>query len=102
MTLFSHDDDPDDPKIFIKKRPLSPQAQAIMDVYHAAPVVGVGLDAADRLGIAAAIKALVQQTLPEEPEYPMGTCGIKQLQREERDRLRTQQLAVAAELEGKP
>jgi hypothetical protein len=31
MTLFSHDDDPDDPKIFIKKRPLSPQAQAVKD-----------------------------------------------------------------------
>ena len=37
--------------------PLSPAAQAVMDAYHAAPIVGVWPRDADALGVAAALRA---------------------------------------------
>lgn len=41
-------------------RPLSPAAQAVLDAYNDAPVIG-GPHGGDALGIAAAIRALVEQ-----------------------------------------
>jgi len=49
--------------------------------------------------IAAAIRELVEQTLPEEPPVRGMAPGLD-IARRQRQRIRAQQLAVAAELEG--
>jgi hypothetical protein len=87
--------------------PLSPAAQAVLDAYQDAPIIG-GPHGGDALGIAAAIRALVEQTLPREdkpPNYRQTQTSIadrleiacKCLQRQE---TRAELLAVAAELDG--
>ena len=82
---------------------LSPTAQAIFDAYGE----GCNLLLMKRFpplscpGVAAAIRALVEQALPEEG---VGTWepAYKLHERTERKRLRREFLAVADELEGNP
>jgi hypothetical protein len=90
-------------------QPLSPAAQVVFDAAEKAYwCPGVDYQA-DLMAIgAAAIRALVEQTLPEEPESPCGDTepwpgtyqAMSDAAWEQRQRLRAQQLAVAAELEG--
>ena len=65
-------------------QPLSPAAQAVMDAYHAAPIVGVFPQDGDQLGVAAALRAANAQI----PPLRYAADYIEHL------------LAIAAELEG--
>jgi hypothetical protein len=65
---------------------LSPAAQAVLDAY-------IDEDRAGRLAIAAALRAAVDQVVPEEPEGGMAPRWIRQ---EVRRKFR----AIAAELDG--
>jgi hypothetical protein len=65
-----------------------PLWRVMQEAYCAADGTTSPPDALDAPLYAAEIEALRDLIVPEEPEYPMGTCGIKQLQREERDRIR--------------
>ena len=73
--------------------PLSPAAQAVLDAAEQVPVPHGLVFSLIHLEIAAAIRALVEQTLPA--ERPTHT-----LQQTQRQHTRTQQLAIAAELDG--
>jgi hypothetical protein len=80
--------------------PLSPAAQAVLDAYEDAPIIG-GPHGGDALGIAAAIRALVEQTLPDEGDrWREDLRGDAWLQWEQRRNTRAVQLAIAAELDG--
>jgi hypothetical protein len=70
--------------------PLSPAAQAVFDAFVAEAGPG---HRHQREAIAAAIRALVEQTLPAEK-------FAYALQQTQRQHTRTQQLAIAAELDG--
>ena len=74
-------------------RPLSLAAQAVLDAAGQVPVPHGLAFPLIRLEIAAAIRALVEQTLPT--ERPTHT-----LQQTQRQHTRTKQLAIAAELDG--
>jgi len=81
-------------------QPLSPTAQAVLTAANAAywSTEVMCPNDADVIAVAA-IRALVEQTLPEErPPLMMRGHELERLC--ERQHLRTQQLAVAAELEG--
>jgi hypothetical protein len=81
--------------------PLSPAAQAVLDAYHRElPPDG------QPGGIAAAIRALVEATLPEEKQFrggmrPGGTQPVTsdEFRQAQRRHTRAQQLAIAAELD---
>ena len=72
-------------------QPLSPAAQAVMDAYHAAPIVGVFPQDGDQLGVAAAMRAAGEQ-LEAAPGQSHQTPGIIAAERQLR--------RWAAELEG--
>ena len=82
-------------------RPLSPAAQAVMEAFHDAPVTG-GPHGGDALGIAAAIRALVEKVVPymDEPDWggPSFNCDIELYA--DNQRIRAEILAIAAELDG--
>ncbi len=88
-------------------QPLSPTAQAVLDAAEKAyQCPGVDYQA-DLMAIgAAAIHALAERTLPEEPPPHRGmrpggsTLTWQESLSVERQRIRATQLAVAAELEG--
>ena len=65
---------------------LSPAAQAMLDAYEGANM-SAGLDGADRGGIAAVLRALADQVVPEEPYYE--NCDV----------VREEILDIAAELD---
>ena len=46
---------------------LSPAAQAVLDAYEAAPIVGVWPGDADALGVAAALRAAADQVISPVP-----------------------------------
>lgn len=77
---------------------LSLIAQVVLDAYHDAPIVGVYPRNADALGVAAAIRALVEQTLPEEIPWDIDHLCAEDLW-DQRQRIRAAMLAVADELE---
>jgi hypothetical protein len=86
---------------------LSPAAQAVLDAYHAAPIVGVFPQDADALGVAAALRAAADQVVPVEVSLcrgvrPGGTGSIApdEFKQDQRQKTRRQLLAIAAELEG--
>lgn len=84
---------------------ISPAAQAVMDAYHAAPIVGVFPQNADALGVSAALRAAADQVAPVAPEYQPGDPpdyeGMMLWHRwSESQLIRRQLLAIAAELEG--
>ena len=72
---------------------LSPAAQAVMDAYHDAPVIGVWPGDGDAFGVAAALYAAVNQVVPIEYEDIHG-CWY-----EKKNRVREQFLDIAKELE---
>ena len=76
-------------------RDLSPAAQAVLDASSDAPV-GDGWNA-DRLAIAAALRAAANQVVPEEPLY--GGDQRWMFERDARQACRKKLLAIAAELE---
>jgi hypothetical protein len=67
--------------------PLSPAAQAVLDAYEDAPIIG-GPHGGDALGIAAAIRALVEQVAR------IGPTGMPHI-------IHADIIAIAAELDGK-
>jgi hypothetical protein len=89
--------------------PLSPAAQAVMDAYHAAPVVGVYMKEGDQLGVAAALRAVADQVAPESlepnrtinepPERDVVFIGAWHIWNTQRT-LRSKLHAIATELEG--
>ena len=74
-------------------KPLSPAAQAVLEVVTAAPHCGSG-----RIKAAAALRAAADQVLPEEPLH--GGDQRWMYERDIRQEFRNQLLAIAAELEG--
>ena len=78
---------------------LSPQAQAVMDAYHDAPIDGIFPRDADALGVAAALRSATDQVVPEsdivDAEEWIGQSAWQQAEQSVRFRL----LAIAAELE---
>jgi hypothetical protein len=80
-------------------KPLSPTAQAVLDAFTA-DNYGVCLEG-DPERIAAAIRALAESTLPEESS-PLMMRGHELERLCERQRLRAEFLAVAAEIENQP
>jgi hypothetical protein len=93
----------------VMSKPLSPAAQAAMDAYHAAPIVGVFPQDGDQLGVAAAILALADQVVPEgsacmirmpETDVDGNEAGGMLLTAEPNARIRAEILAIAAELGG--
>lgn len=74
--------------------PLSPAAQAVMDAYEAAPIVGVYPQDADQLAIAAALRALADHHAPAWA----GTGPACHWHPD--DRTRRELRNIAAELEG--
>jgi hypothetical protein len=95
-------------------QPLSPTAQAIKAATdklislpstcpsHTADLLRAQSWAMDREIVAAAIRELTEQTLPEEaePTPPYGEPSWNRERRHQRQSLRSEFLAVAAELEG--
>jgi hypothetical protein len=77
---------------------LSPQAQATLDAYDNRYEMVGPLETWQEPCLAAAIRELVEQTLPEEG-IPDWEPAYKLHERQQRQRIRAQQLAVAAELE---
>jgi hypothetical protein len=81
--------------------PLSPTAQAVLDAYNDAPVIG-GPHGGDALGVAAAIRALADQVVPymAEPDWGASSynCDIELYA--DNKRIRAEILARAAELDG--
>jgi hypothetical protein len=84
---------------------LSPAAQAVLDASMVAS--GSPPPARHRESVAAAIRALVEQTLPEEEPFrggmrPGGTQPVTpdEFRQAQRRHTRAQQLAIAAELDG--
>jgi hypothetical protein len=85
---------------------ISPAAQAVLDAYHAAPIVGVFPQGADALGVAAALRAAADQVVPEDDNEPNLTefsnrgllCNWCEWY--QRGTTRNRILAIAAELEG--
>jgi hypothetical protein len=73
--------------------PLPPAAQAVLDAAEQVPVPHGLAFPLIRLEIAAAIRALVDQVVPEDPCG--NDCCITQC-----ERIREDQLAIAAELDG--
>jgi len=91
----------------ITPRPLCPAAQAVLDAAEQVPVPNGLAFPLIRLEIAAAIRALVEQTLPEEEPFrggmrPGGTQPVvmEEFRQAQRRHTRTKQLAIAAELDG--
>ena len=81
--------------------PLSPAAQAVLDAAEQVPVPHGQAFPLIRLEIAAAIRALVEQTLPDEGDrWREDLRGDAWLQWEQRRNTRAVQLAIAAELHG--
>ena len=81
--------------------PLSPAAQAVLDAVERVPVPHGQAFPLIRLEIAAAIRALVEQTLPEEGHtLPIHIPSAEWLRFDERKKIRGDQLAIAAELYG--
>jgi hypothetical protein len=74
---------------------MTSQDQPLWRVMQSAYFEGHRPGSCEHRGYAAEIEVLRDLIVPEEPEYPMGTCGIKQLQREERDCIRAQLTAEA-------
>jgi hypothetical protein len=78
-------------------QPLSPAAQAIWDAYNAAfDEAGVFTDYGDAL--AAALRALADQVVPEPDDFDKDNFSIQALRL--RCVMRDQILTIAAELEG--
>lgn len=78
--------------------PLSPAAQAVLDAVVDGALPPFHLIA--RPMAAVAIRALVEQTLPEEP-WPVSMMGpVYVAEAKQRRKLRAEQLAIAAELGG--
>lgn len=78
---------------------LSANAEAILDAYYAAPTD-------EKLFLAAILRAIADQVVPEEAPEPTGMrpCGdtfsARWIMRAERVKMRKQLFAIAAELEG--
>jgi hypothetical protein len=87
-------------------QPLSPQAQAVLDAFLNLPLNSRQVADGNtlKLKMAAAIRALVEQTLPEEPEpeFPLDEHDYCMGSRITRQRIRAAMLAVADELEALP
>jgi hypothetical protein len=80
--------------------PLSAAAQAVLDAYEDAPIIG-GPHGGDALGIAAAIQALVEQVVPDEGHtLPIHIPSAEWLRFDERKKIRADMHAIAAELDG--
>ena len=85
---------------------MSPAAQAVLDASSDAPV-GDGWNA-DRLAIAAALRAAADQVVPEQAEPPCGESEpwpqsyqlMADSKWEQRQQTRAELLAIVAELEG--
>lgn len=82
--------------------PLSSAAQAVLDAHRHAP-------AHDRLALAAALRALADQVVPDEASprrgvRPGGTGSIApdEFKQDQRSETRRRILAIAAELESRP
>ena len=73
---------------------LSPAAKAVLDAYDNSPF---GEDCGDRVAIAAALRAVVDQVLPENAE-PVGD-EHDAARADQWLRIRLKMLAIAAELE---
>jgi len=86
-------------------RPLSPAAQAVLEAVDKVCVTAFLFTRRDVA--AAAIRALVEQTLPEEEPFrggmrPGGTQPVvmEEFRQAQRRHTRTKQLAIATELDG--
>ena len=77
-------------------KPLSPSAQAVLDAYDNAPFVD--FDIADRVAIAAVLRAAADQVVPEQLEGPTGS-GFRWGAWATKNGVRAELLAIAAELE---
>ena len=83
---------------------LSPAAQAVLDAYDNSPF---DEDYGDRVAIAAALRAAADQVVPEQVEPPCGETEpwprgyqlMSDAQWEKCQQLRSELLAIAAELE---
>ena len=73
-------------------RPLSPAAQAVLDAFWKQP--------GWRSAIAAALRAVADQVVPEQPTIPNGDLTEQTYRWDERSGIRAEILAIAAELEG--
>jgi hypothetical protein len=83
---------------------LSPAAQAVLDAYWKSPW-DPSLQHEDRYAIAAALRAAADQVVPEEPApkgmRPAGEVySAREIKRQQRQDIRAQLLAIAAELRG--
>ena len=89
----------DNPEPAVEKAKLSPAAQAVLDASSDAPV-GEGWNA-DRLAIAAALRAAADQVVPEEysARYP-GHSAWQNGCTDANKLIRRDLIAIAAELEG--
>jgi hypothetical protein len=76
---------------------LSPAAQAVLDAYLTAPLHN-DHRMADRLGIAAALRAAADQVAPEPDDIDKGSLSLAAIRN--RCKVRDELLAIAAELEG--
>ena len=78
---------------------LSPDAQAVLDAYHDAPVIG-GLHGGDALGVAAALRAAADQVVPEPSMIVEGGRTYEEAWTATvHDDIRRKFFAIAAELE---
>jgi hypothetical protein len=87
--------------------PLSPAAQAVLDAWSEVTGWGGNPPPVELSALAAAIRALVEATLPEEERFrggmrPGGTQPVTpdEFRQAQRRHTRAQQLAIAAELHG--
>ena len=86
---------------------LSPQAQAVLDAFLKAPMGQSHVDD-DLIAIAAALRAVADQVMPEQSEPPCGEGEpwpqsyqlMADSKWEQRQKTRAELLAIAAELEG--
>ena len=76
---------------------LSPAAQAVLDASSDSPI-GDGWNA-DRLAIAAALRAAADQVVPAEADLPPIAPDLGHFRQHERRLTRQRLLAIAAELE---
>ena len=76
---------------------LSPAAQAVWDAWQKAPM-SLDIEQMDRDALAAALRAAVDQVVPEEPLY--GGDQRWMYERDARHICRRKLLAIATELEG--
>jgi hypothetical protein len=82
--------------------PLSPAAQAVLNAAEQVPVPHGQAFPLIRLEIAAAIRALAEQVVPymAEPYWDASSCHCDIELYTDNQRIRTKQLAIAAELDG--